>query len=233
MASLPQLVTGEQGSVGRPRNSDLDELILEAVRELLVECGYHALSVQEVKRRCNVNIQTITRRWPTKAELVAAAIMGGDFPEDTLPQATGRLRHDLRAVIEAVLRYLNEPATRAAMPALMAEMQTNEPVAARFHRRQEDFRTALDSLLESAIETGDAPQHVLLAGSLLPVLITGITFSVQFMNPVPPKKPPIDELADLVQAAILGGSPARDMSRTFHQTPSPRAASKLRKPSSR
>ena len=70
----------EGGSVGRPRNPALDDLILEAVRELLVEVGYHGFSVQEVTRRCNVHVRTITRRWPTKAELVTAAIAGGDEP---------------------------------------------------------------------------------------------------------------------------------------------------------
>ena len=91
MTASAESVSLERGSVGRPRNAALDDLILEAVRELLVECGYHALSVQEVTRRCNVHVRTIARRWPTKAELVAAAIVGGDEPGAGLLRATGRL----------------------------------------------------------------------------------------------------------------------------------------------
>jgi AcrR family transcriptional regulator len=174
------------------------------VRRLLVEVGYQALSVQEVVRRCNVHVRTIARRWPTKAELVTAAISGGDESRTALPSATGRLRADLFALVESSLKYLSEPATRAAMPALMAEMRTNERVAARLHRRQEDLRESVQTILETAVAAGDAPEHVLHIGPLLPNLITGAAFSIQFTDVDPPTKLPTDQLTDLVLAAILG-----------------------------
>lgn len=207
MAVPAEPVTVERGSVGRPRNAALDSLILDAVKELLVESGYQALSVQEVTRRCNVHVRTIARRWPTKAELVTAAIAGGDEPATGLPRTTGNLRTDLRSVVESSLQYLGEPATRAAMPALMAEMRTNEQVAARLHRRQEELRATVHSILENAVAAGDAPERVLHAGSLLPNLITGAAFSIQFMDADPPKSLPVDELTDLIMAAILYGDP--------------------------
>jgi AcrR family transcriptional regulator len=199
----------ERGAVGpgRPRNDQFDDLILETVRKLLGEVGYQALSVQEVVRRCNVHVRTIARRWPTKAELVTAAISGGDESRTDLPSATGHLRADLRAVVEGSLQYLSQPATRAAIPALMAEMRTNEQVAARLHRRQEDLRAAVRTILEAAVDSGDAPNQVLQAQYLLPNLITGAAFSVQFMDPDPPRNPPVDELTDLMLAAALGGNP--------------------------
>ena len=205
MKASADQVSVEAGSVGRPRNPALDDLILEAVRELLIEGGYHALSVQEVTRRCNVHVRTIARRWPTKAELVTAAIVGDDEQGAELATATGNLRVDLRALVEGSLRYLGEPATRAAMPALMAEMGTNEQVAGRLHRRQEQLRTTVQSVIEAAVDAGDAPEHALKACSLLPNLITGAAFSFQFMETSPPTKLPIDELTDLVLAAVLGG----------------------------
>jgi len=199
-------VATEQGSVGpgRPRNAELDDLILEAVRGLLVEVGYQALSVQEVVRRCNVHVRTIARRWPTKAELITAAIIGDDEPGAGQPRATGNLRSDLRDLIDGNLRYLSDPATRAAMPALMAEMRTNARVTARLHRRQDELRTAVQSILEAAVATGAAPEHVLHKNPVLANLITGAAFSIEFMDPDPPKSPPIDQLTDLVLAAILG-----------------------------
>ena len=208
MKALADQVSEEAGSVGRPRNPALDDLILGAVREILVERGYLALSVQEVTRRCNVHVRTIARRWPTKAELVTAAIVGDDDPGPDLAAATGRLRVDIRALVEGSLRYLGDPAIRSAMPALMAEMSTNERVADRLHRRQEQLRATVHSILEAAVDAGDAPRSVLSAGSLLPNLITGAAFSFQFMDSSPPKKLPVDELTDLILAAILGGSPS-------------------------
>ena len=189
---------------GRPRNEELDELILETVRELVVEMGYQALSVQEVVRQCNVHVRTITRRWPSKAELVTAAISGGDEEPSPALGATGNLRADLRSVVEGALDYMSQPATRVAMPALMAEMRTNAHVAARFHRRQADLRATVHTILEAAVQSGDAPKTVIRARRLLPNMITGSAFSVQFMDADPPKDPLIDELTDLLLAAALG-----------------------------
>jgi AcrR family transcriptional regulator len=204
MSALVEQVSAEGGQVGRPRDPALDDRILEAVRELLIEVGYQALSVQEVTRRCAVHVRTISRRWPTKAELVAAAIAGGDEPEAGLSMPTGSLRVDLRAMVERSLRYLGDPATRAAMPALLAEMRTNEQVAELLHLRQEELRMTVQAALEAAVDSGDAPEHVLHASSLLPNLITGAAFSLQFVESVPLRDLPTDELTDLILAAALG-----------------------------
>src|SRR5215469_18698736 len=90
------------GQVGRPRDLSRDRAVLQAVRELLAEEGYQALSVHKVTLRCGVHVRTIARRWETKAEMVAAAIVGGGTPlfsrsAPGLP--TGRLDHDVRALI--------------------------------------------------------------------------------------------------------------------------------------
>ena len=118
--------------------------------------------------------------------------------------ATGNLRTDLRSLIDGSLRYLSEPATRAAMPALMAEMRTNEGVAARLRQRQEEYRATVQSILESAVNSGNAPEHILHAGSLVSNLISGSAFSIQFMDADPAESVPVDELTDLILAAILG-----------------------------
>ncbi len=65
----------------------------------------------------------------------------------------------------------------------------------------------MQSVLQSAVDTGDAPERVLHARSLLPNLITGAAFSIQFMEADPAKKLPVDELTDLILAAILAGGP--------------------------
>jgi AcrR family transcriptional regulator len=206
------------GSPGRPRDPALDDLILEAVRELLVENGYQSLSVQEVTRRCKIHVRTVTRRWPTKADLVAAAIAGGDESAVGTTRVTGRLRADLRTVVETSLRFLDEPATRAAMPALIAEMRTNEQVAKRLHRRQEELRAGVQSILVAAVESGDAPAHILRSRSLLPNLITGAAFSVQFMEASPQKSLLIDELTDLIFAAAMGSDTSQETRRSRYSS---------------
>src|SRR5215472_11716899 len=118
---------------GRPRDESLDTVVLTAVRELLAEEGYSALTVHKVTQRSGVHAKTISRRWSTKAEMVAAAIFGGDiqlYSDTSTKLPTGDLRADLRELIARNLAYLAEPATRAALPALLPEIEASERLSA-------------------------------------------------------------------------------------------------------
>jgi AcrR family transcriptional regulator len=194
-----------RGTPGRPRNDALDGQILHVVRELLAERGYQDLSVQEVIRRCGVHARTVTRRWPTKAELVLAAIFEDDMPADEdAPAPTGDLRADLREIVASSLHFLCEPATWAAIPALMSEMRTNAQVTVRIRERQRGLSEHIESLLGTAVRSGDAPARVLESSALVPNLLTGVVFSVHTMETVTLDDALIDELTDLIVAAILG-----------------------------
>src|SRR5215475_6126119 len=118
MSASLQAAAAPGGQVGRPRDLSRDAAVFRAVRELLAEEGYHALSVNKVTQRCGVHVRTIARRWDTKAEMVAAAVLGGEAPlyaweADVLP--TGRLSHDVRELIDRTRRYLADPAIQAAL----------------------------------------------------------------------------------------------------------------------
>src|SRR6187402_997198 len=69
--------------------------VLIATAEELSRVGYAALRIEDIAARSGVNKTTIYRRWPTKPELVAAALRALTQP----PQApdTGSLRGDLLA----------------------------------------------------------------------------------------------------------------------------------------
>jgi AcrR family transcriptional regulator len=60
---------------GRPRREGADEEILAGARALLAEVGYAALTVDAVAERVGVAKTTVYRRWPTKRELIAAALI--------------------------------------------------------------------------------------------------------------------------------------------------------------
>jgi AcrR family transcriptional regulator len=212
MTSSVDQLSAKGAPPGRPRDGGLDDLILKAVREILVEVGYHAFSIQEVTRRSKVHVRTIVRRWPTKAELVTAAVAGSDEAGTPLSTPSGNLRLDLRAVVEGCLLYLSEPATSIAMPALIAEMRTNDEVARHLHRRQEELRLMVRAILEAAVDAGNAPAHILHSSSLLTNLITGAAFSFLSMEATPPKNLPICALTNLVVAAALGGTSTKSES---------------------
>ncbi|MBU3702145.1 MAG: helix-turn-helix transcriptional regulator, partial [Acidimicrobiia bacterium] len=59
---------------GRQRSEAADHAILSATLDLLSETGYGALTVAAVIARSGVSSATLYRRWPTKQDLVAAAL---------------------------------------------------------------------------------------------------------------------------------------------------------------
>jgi AcrR family transcriptional regulator len=201
---------------GRPRDDSLDTVVLSVVKQLLAEGGYAALTFHKVTQRSGVHAKTISRRWSTKAEMVAAAILGGDTElysnvHKKLP--TGDLRADLRELISRNLTYLDEPSTRAAIPALQPEIESNERVFALFEQRDRDYRAVIRAVLQRAIETGTAPEHALEHEEIVMLLSGGASFNLAF---APTRKKPrgivdalVDSLVATIEHAPLASTPAR------------------------
>jgi AcrR family transcriptional regulator len=87
----------------RRRGAELENALLDATWEEIVERGYAAMTIESVAERAGTSRPVIYRRWPTKADLVRATLertMTRDPME--LPD-TGSLRGDLIAV----MRYAN------------------------------------------------------------------------------------------------------------------------------
>lgn len=106
---------------GRPRSAEVHGAILEATRALLVESGYAEVSMDRVASRAGVGKQTLYRRWPSKAPLVAEAIIdayqaGGGQP---LPD-TGDIAADLKTWLNGNASTLAAQENSALIRALAA-----------------------------------------------------------------------------------------------------------------
>lgn len=80
----------------RPRvEGDREQEILEATLDVLLEVGYHRLTLDAVATAAKASKATLYRRWNGKASLVVDALAHdkGPAPE---PPDTGSLREDLR-----------------------------------------------------------------------------------------------------------------------------------------
>jgi AcrR family transcriptional regulator len=107
---------------GRPRDASIDTRVLEAARELLVELGYEATTVQAIAERSGVHASAIYRRWPSRVEIIEQAVFPG---LDSIPvRPTGDLRRDLRRFIRSYVTTLGSPVARAAAPGLLASYQS-------------------------------------------------------------------------------------------------------------
>jgi AcrR family transcriptional regulator len=190
---------------GRPRNVEHDRRVLEAVRELLAEDGYHSLSINKVTQRSGVHVRTITRRWPTRVEMVAAAIFGGD---NSLQEGSatgfpsGRLESDLRELVERNLAYLSDRSIRAALPAILNEVADDTRALNLMLDREREWETTINLVLERAVESGDAPGSIFERSHLLPMILGSVTFLSQFQPWTSSATSLVDDLTEFVLAAL-------------------------------
>lgn len=110
-----------QARGGRPRNAQLHAVILEATRELLAVSSYGELSMESIAAHAHVGKKTLYRRWPSKAPLVAEAVLdaygrGGSFAAPD----TGDIRADLRAWLVEHAEFIADPPNTALIRALIA-----------------------------------------------------------------------------------------------------------------
>ena len=84
---------GEPARRGRPRDTAVDQRVLDVAWDLLLAGGYAGLNVDEVAERAAVAKTTLYRRWPTKDHLAVAVVTRTIRPV-AVPD-TGDLRHDL------------------------------------------------------------------------------------------------------------------------------------------
>src|SRR5882672_8326758 len=92
--------------------------VLSATLELFAEHGYAGLSVEAVALHAGVNKTTIYRRWPTKVDLLGAALFSlrDEEPE---PPNTGSLREDLFTVLQRFVARIETPRHRAIAHAFL------------------------------------------------------------------------------------------------------------------
>lgn len=110
-------------SSGRPLDPALDELLLRATQDLLVEQGYERLTMDAVAKRCSASKATIYRRWSGKPALVVAAA-AALFQAPTVPD-TGDLREDLLVCGRA---YVQQEGRRAQVMASVLSAARHDPV---------------------------------------------------------------------------------------------------------
>lgn len=136
------------------RSARVVEHVLEAALDEMARVGYAALSFDAVAARAGVSRTTVYRRWPTKADLIRAAVLAQMEHEPPAPD-TGSVRADL---LELVARAFHESTRRdlALLRGVMAAASDAEVAAltrfARERREEQYFR-----IIARAIERGELP----------------------------------------------------------------------------
>ena len=144
-------------TAGRPRDERVDRDVLEATRQLLVEVGYPALTIDAIARRANVSRPAIYRRWRSKAQLVHEAVYPADEDQTFHLPETGDFAADLGTIITSTLEVFSRPEVLAAVPGLLAEQRDDPELRNLLARRLEaDARAEFAAFVERAVARGEA-----------------------------------------------------------------------------
>lgn len=167
-------------TAGRPRDDRIDQAVLHATTEILEEVGYQRLTIAAVANRAKTTPPAVYRRWPTKAHLVHEAVFPY-APEDALPQYED-LREGLRSMLASGVQLLSQPAARAAVPGLLAELTAAPALHADILSRFAGGDWAwLYVRIDQAIESGEVRSDVRPATLL--DMISGSAFLATAIGP--------------------------------------------------
>ncbi len=138
---------------GRPRHSSIDRGIMDATVRMLGDVGYQSLSMAGVAAAAGVGRPALYRRFPSKTELVVAAILNlTDAPEPVLPADT---RGALAALLGATADALAKPGSMAILGSLLAQ-ETRDPELIAFFRERvfAPRQAVVHALLQHGIDSG-------------------------------------------------------------------------------
>ena len=167
-------------SAGRPRSAHADRAILRTALELLVAQGYDGMSMEGVAAAAGVGKPTIYRRYPTKRELVIAAV---STLAESLPAAehSNDLRTDLLNFLEPAFEVFRSGVGFAMLGALLVKEREDPELMALFRARivQPRMRIVAE-MLRRGVDRGelrvDAPIEAavqMLAGSMFARHVAG------------------------------------------------------------
>ena len=137
--------SGGSHGVGRPRDERIDREVVSAVLHALREGGYRAVTIEGIARRVGRARTSLYRRWPSKRNLVAYAVlneMGLDPAADT-----GSIEGDLESAARTLSSAFAGPLGQA-LAGLVADMALDASLATTIRRqvlaaRRKSMRDAL------------------------------------------------------------------------------------------
>ncbi|HJQ06165.1 MAG TPA: TetR/AcrR family transcriptional regulator [Nocardioides sp.] len=167
--------TSRSRTTGRPRDPRIEQAALAAVRELLTDGGYAAVTGAAVAQRAGTTKSALYRRWPALPHLIHEAAFPSELALDM------HLGDDLEADVAGIVRgardALCSPVGAAALPALLAEITTWPDLHAAMLERFAGSFQAIDARLQRAIAAGEVHPDAR-AADLLQVVIGTIIAGV-------------------------------------------------------
>src|ERR1700757_2564906 len=184
-----------QASPWSPRETEF----LEVTLRLLQQHGYDGLTVDAVATTARASKATVYRRWPSKAELVLAAVSEG-IRQVAVPPSTGTLRGDLLRLGQLVCEQARKHGS--TMRAGLVEVSRNPALNDVMQHEIVDRRKALiEHILQQAVERGEIEQSAI--STELWDLLPGYLVFRSVMANRPPTQRTVQALVDDVLVPSL------------------------------
>jgi AcrR family transcriptional regulator len=138
---------------GSRRDPTIDAAVLAAARQLVIDRGYAATTIDLIASTARVSRPAVYRRWTSKAQLVHEAVFPDLGPEPPADDFAG----EIARLCRGALRMYADPAVREAIPGLLADLRS-DPAMRRLisDRLEAAARRALASRVEQAVCEGVA-----------------------------------------------------------------------------
>jgi AcrR family transcriptional regulator len=148
--------SGDHRTRPRRRGHALDIAILKATIDEIDLSGYAGLSMERVAERARASKASLYRRWPSKVELVMAAIYDL-LPDPAAAADTGSLRGDLLALFRNAAEMLAGPGG-TAIRGLISDALRDPQLAARLRSYTRGRSVAaMGDVVQRAMERGELP----------------------------------------------------------------------------
>ena len=144
---------------GRPRDVDVDQRILASAFRQLVRVGYAGLSIESVAAEAGVAKTTIYRRYPTKRDLVVAALRESTpFPA---PQLDLPAHEALEGFVRTAIAMLVESGAFHVLGSLLVEDQRHPGLLDVFRERiLFPRRAVMEAVIRRGVERGELRSDV-------------------------------------------------------------------------
>ncbi|WP_024804159.1 TetR/AcrR family transcriptional regulator [Nocardia sp. BMG51109] len=151
-------MTSSSRTVGRPREPDLDERVLDAARTVYGDRGWSGFTVDEVARRAGVGKGSLYLRWPNKAALLVDAVRSAAPSVGNIN--LGNLELDLREFARQWMAFVRS-VEGSMVTRLSMDRQSNEELAAVIGEHDyPDYIRSTRALVRRAIERGELDHSV-------------------------------------------------------------------------
>ncbi len=168
----------ESGSSGRRRSERARQAILSAARDLVADASFEKMTIEAVAARAGVGKQTVYRWWPSKAAVVAEAVLeGGEGDLWPLVPASALANSDLHAWAGDLADRLADHRGAAMLRALVSAASEDADIAKRLYDRfTAPFHTAVISQIAATRQGSVASMSDIHAAA--DMLVGGLVFLV-------------------------------------------------------